>query len=475
MKRILLLALALMIGVLIVLLINYFSMRSSQEQVQPIEPLVIDDAAVERLSEAIQIETVSGRFEPAVFISFLKNRFPTLHQHLEHTVVNDGGLVFHWRAKKQRRKPILLLAHYDVVPAKPEGWQNPPFSGVIDDKYVWGRGAMDDKSSLMAMLEAVEMLLNQAYQPDRDIYFAFGHDEETGGLHGAAQIAHYFSQKNLKFEYILDEGLVISDGILSFVNKPVALIGIAEKGYADIELTLTGSAGHASMPGSRTLLGDLSTAISRIQAQPLAARFTEPTLQMLMTLAPESEVVSRLSFTNLWLFKPFVMQKFEQMPATHAAINTTLAPTQMFASDRPNVLPPQVRAIINVRILPGTTSEQVADYLRQVMADARIEVRILQSTEASTVSSTSSAAYRKISQAVRQVFTDTLVAPGLVIPATDSRHYRALALEAYRFLPIKVNTQDLARFHGRDERIAKSAYRDAIRFYYQCIKNTTGH
>ena len=455
------------------LLVNYFSVRSAPDQIQPLVPLPVSDSAIERLSQAIRIPTVSAQFNPTVFISFLQNQFPTLHQQLDVKVINGGSLIFHWRASTAQGKPILLLAHYDVVPASDRDWRQPAFSGHIDEQFIWGRGSMDDKASLMAMLEAVELLLRNGYEPKRDIYLAFGHDEELGGQQGAAHIAQYFEQQHLTFDYVLDEGLVITEGILTFVDQPVALIGVAEKGYADIELSLAGSGGHASMPGQRTLLGDLSHAISKLQASPLAARLTLATRQMLVTLAPDAHALARLSFTNLWLFKPLVMHQFAQSPATHAAINTTFAPTQMFASDAPNVLPDQVRANINVRMLPGTTSQAVVEHIRQVIDDARIRVRIMQVTEASTIASTESPAYRQLRQSVHEVFARTLVAPGIVIPATDSRHYQALALQTYRFLPILVNRQDLTRFHGRNERIGKGAYQDMIRFYYRCLINST--
>lgn len=472
-KRIIMVCLLVLAVVCGILLVNFFSLRSAQRQVDAVTVLPVSDAAIERLSRAIRIPTVSGQFNPADFITFLKNQFPTIHQHLDLTLINEGGIIFHWRAKAPQGKPILWLAHYDVVPAQAAGWQHPAFSGYVDEAFVWGRGAMDDKASLLAMLEAVTSLLNADFQPSRDIYLAFGHDEELGGRRGAAQIAAHFAQQQLQFEYVLDEGLVIADGILPFVDQPVALIGIAEKGYADIELSLSGSGGHAAMPGQHTLLGDLSHAISTLQDNPLTPELIPPVQQMLEVLAPDAHVLARMSFSNMWLFKPLILRQFAQAPATHAMINTTFAPTQMFASDAPNVLPDTVTANINVRLLPGTTSGQVIEHLRRVIDDARIKLRIVQAAEATGIASTVSPAYQQLSQSIRQVFARVLVAPGLVIPATDSHHYQALAVQTFRFLPIQIGKQDLSRLHGRDERIAKSAYRDMIRFYYQCLINST--
>jgi len=472
-KRIFISLTSLVAILLAVLLFNYFSVHSRQLQVKPVVLPQVPDVSLDRLGQALRIPTVTGQFEPGTFLGFLRRSFPAVFRQLESRVINQGGLILHWRGTTSTRKPVLLVAHYDVVPAADTGWTHAPFAGESDAGFVWGRGSMDDKLSVMALLESVDLLLRDGYVPQRDLYLAFGHDEETGGEHGAARIAEYFSEQGIRFEYVLDEGMLITDGILPFVKQPVALVGIAEKGYADIELTLSGTGGHASMPGPTSLLADMSRAIVRLQANPMPATLTTATRDMLTSLAAEADHPSRLVLANLWLFEPLILRQFAQGNATHAATHTTFAPTQMFASEKVNVLPNTVTARINVRILPGTTSEQVVAHLRKVIANPAIAIRILQAAEPSAVSSTSARDYEQITRAIREVYTDALVAPGLVIPATDSRHYRTVAIQTYRFLPITVKPADLTRFHGVDERIGKQAFRDAIRFYYQLMKNSS--
>ncbi len=478
-RRLLFNSLALIISVVviiaIVLLVNTYQLKSVQidtsqagkgNQVSPSADVI------QRLSQAIQFKTVTGQFEPTQFQDFLRRQFPRIHEQLNVQYIGEGGILIHWPAPDSNLLPVLMLAHYDVVPAAHDGWQHSPFSGHVDANYIWGRGTIDDKSSLMAMLEAMTYLLQEGVKPQRDLYLAFGHDEETGGELGAAKIADYLVKQQLQFEYILDEGLVIAQDILRFVDKPVALIGVAEKGYANIELTLLGEGGHASMPGGRTLVGQLAAALTRLENQPMPSRLTPPIERMLQTLAPESKFTNRVIFSNLWLFRSTVVNRFRRSAATHAAVTDTFAPTRLFASDKVNVLPHQVRAQINVRLLPGTSSQQLIDYINKAIHDSQIKVTLLQVVEASPVSSAGTHGYRAISTAIRTTFGDVLVAPGLVIPATDSRHYAPLSNATYRFMPIRVSRADLNRIHGQNERLGIVQYSDMIGFYTRLMQHT---
>ena len=276
MKRLTLLLTALF-GVLIALMvIRTMTFTSRQLRPPTAEKLQLDqDEIVTRLSEAIQFKTIS--FESGTesntdpfrdFHAFLAKSFPRVHAQLTREVVNDHSLLYTWKGKDDRLKPILLMAHMDVVPVDPDSeklWTHAPFSGQVADGYVWGRGTMDDKVSVLGILEAVEKLLADGFQPQCTVYLAFGHDEEIGGQQGAAKIAALLSQRDVQPEFVLDEGSAITDGIIPGVAAPVAMIGIGEKGDLSLQLTVTSPGGHSSLPPSESAIGILSRAIDKVE------------------------------------------------------------------------------------------------------------------------------------------------------------------------------------------------------------------
>ncbi len=442
---------------------------------------ILLQAAEGRLSQAIKIKTRShdlagkqGKQIAHSFLDFLKNGFPNIHNNLTLTIINEKSFVYYWSAVKsdKKLKPILLLAHYDVVPELGNRWLQPAFSGINDGKAIWGRGSLDDKSSMLAMLEAIENLLVQGKSVDRDVYLAFGHDEETGGEQGAKQIAAYFASRGLEFDMILDEGLVVTENVIDLVQRPVALIGISEKGLLNLELSLEHEGGHASMPGSTTAVGQMSRALRQLEDNPISARLTYPISTMLSRLSSETNGMNRLALSNLWLFKPMVINKFKKSPATHAAVSTTIVATQISTSNKINVLPTRVIANLNIRILPGDTINSVQQYIKATINNPNIQMRVVDGAyEPAAVSLLDTDVYRQIEKSISQVYPEALVAPGLVLAATDSRHYQDLSSNIYRFMPMRLSKQDLTRIHGDNERILVRDYHAAIRFYWQLLLN----
>src|SRR6185295_19106784 len=243
MKRALIALILGVIALAAVLLFNTFRFRSKQVQVEPVPAIAIDTNAIAtRLSQAVRFQTVSSQDAKEnhadqfiAFQEFLKQSFPKVHATLAKEIVAEHSMLFTWKGRDESAAPILLMGHQDVVPVEPgteSNWTHPPFEGQIADGYVWGRGTLDDKATVMGLFEAMEQLLTDGFQPDRTIYFAFGHDEEIGGLKGASAIAALLRDRGVKPDFVLDEGGVISTGILPGLSSPVALIGIAEKGFA---------------------------------------------------------------------------------------------------------------------------------------------------------------------------------------------------------------------------------------------------
>ncbi len=477
-----------LLGILAVLasivLVRTASFTSRQLQVEPVQVIAIDrDAVAKRLAEAIRFQTVSFQdlAESSVrefdrLHAFLAKSFPRVHQQLTKQTVNDHSLLYTWNGKDARLKPMLLMGHMDVVPVDApteRQWTHPPFAGQIADGYIWGRGAMDDKVSVLGILEAVEYLLTAGFQPQRTIYLVFGHDEEIGGHNGAAKIAELLRSRGVELEYVLDEGMNIVDGIIPGIAAPAALIGIAEKGYLSLELSVETTGGHSSIPPVDTAIGIISRALHRLEAAPFPGRLSGPTRQMLEFLGPEMAWAKRLALANLWLFELWVKKQLAASPLTNAAIRTTLAPTLFNAGVKENVLPTQARAVVNLRIYPGETIAGVTKHVRKAIDDPRMKITALPIRMApSAVSDIEAASFQLIHRTIRQAVPEALVAPALLVAATDSRHYSALTKNIYRFLPITLRPDDARRYHGINERLSLQDYERCVRFYLQLIRNS---
>jgi len=371
------------------------------------------------------------------------------------------------------------MAHQDVVPIAPgtEGdWSEAPYSGSVKNGYVWGRGSWDDKGNLLSQLEAVELLLASGYKPSRTLYLAYGADEEVGGLRGAAKIAALLKSRGVRLDFVLDEGLLVLEGVLPGLRQPAALIGVAEKGYLSVVLNVSATPGHSSMPPTRggSAIGMLSAALKRLDDHQLPGGIRGVAGEMFDTLAPEMGGFSRVALSNLWLFGPVVQKQLEGAASTNAVLRTTTALTIVNAGNKDNVLPGRAEATVNFRLLPGDRKEQVMDHMRghvgAVVPAGQFELYALPgAVDASKVAPTDSAQYRTLNRTIREVFPDALVAPGLMVAGTDSIHYGEISDHIFKFSPVRANAEDLKRFHGSNERLSIANYADAIRFYHRLI------
>jgi carboxypeptidase PM20D1 len=369
------------------------------------------------------------------------------------------------------------MGHMDVVPVEAgteRAWSHPPFSGDLADGFIWGRGTLDDKCGVMAVFEAVELLLKQGFQPRATVYLAFGHDEEIGGEGGAGRIVEVLALRKIRLKYVLDEGLAITQGIVPGLEKPAALVGIAEKGSASIELSAEAVGGHSSMPPEQTAVGIVAAAVRVLERNPMTASLDGPAALLFDRLGPEMPFLTRLAIANRWLFGRLIIAELAGSPATNALVRTTTAATIFEGGVKENVLPARARAVVNFRIKPGDTIDGVLAHVRKTVADSRVTIKLLDpagARSASAVSRTTSAGFRTIERTIRQVSPGTLVAPSLVLGATDSRKFEVVADDVYRFLPYVLGPDDTRRVHGIDERISVESYRDCVRFYAQLLKN----
>ncbi|WP_028979446.1 M20 family peptidase [Sporocytophaga myxococcoides] len=470
MRTIALILLLLVILVVAVLLFNTFTLKSMQPQNIKQARLYSDTSALSRLSKGLQVQTVSyenDKTDTSKFLEFhqfLEQNFPLVHSRLKKE--NHGlSLLFQWEGKDKQLAPILLMAHQDVVP--PSGdWEKEPFSGDLHDGYIYGRGTLDDKGALLAILESVESLLKENYQPKRSIYFAFGHDEELGGDNGNKKMAEVLKSRGITFEYVLDEGGTIIHGIMPGVKAPVAVIGIAEKGYLSIELSIETDGGHSSMPPAQTSVGLLSAAIAELQKHPFPAKIAGATEQLFKFTAPEMEYPMKIVFANYKLLKPVITSQMGKTESTNASVRTTMAPTIFNAGTKENVLPMKARAVVNLRTLPGDTLQYIVDYITKTINNPAIELKVLpDQIEASEISDPHNEAFKLISKSVSEVFPMAVVSPYLMLATTDSKHYRSISKNIYRFNPWDLQKDDLKRIHGNNERISTKNYMEAITFY----------
>jgi carboxypeptidase PM20D1 len=486
-KRMLLGLLALVLVLTAAVAVNTLRKGSRQLQVEPLAVMAVNEAAVSaRLGEAVRLRTISSRDDATLnadqfkqFHALLQAKFPKVHATLKREVVADLSLLYTWEGSNPKAEPILFLAHQDVVPVAPgtEGdWQVPPFSGEVKDGFIWGRGSWDDKGNLMSQMEAVEMLLASGYKPERTVYFAFGADEEVSGARGAAKIAALLAERKVHFGLVIDEGLLVLEGVMPGIAKPTALIGVAEKGYMSVVLKMSATPGHSSIPPKKgtSAIAMMSAALKRLDDEQLPGGIRGVAGEMFDTLAPEMGGFSRVALSNLWLFGPVVQKQLEGAPSTNAMMRTTTALTIVNAGNKENVVPGRAEATVNFRILPGDTKEQVLDHVRNQVTKAvgadKFELFALPgAVDSSKVAPTDSAQYKLLNKTVREVFPDALVSPGLMVAGTDSIHYSAISDHIFKFSPIRANSEDLKRFHGTNERLASKNYADAIRFYHRLL------
>ena len=419
--------------------------------------------------------TLMDRAAFADLRGYLEDAFPRVHATLDREVIGLDGLLFTWTGSDPALPGYLLLAHQDVVAVETgteAAWTHPAFAGTVADGYIWGRGTLDNKGSVIAILQAVDHLLARGFRPRRTVYLAFGADEEVGGMASAGAMAAALDRRGVRLDFVLDEGMAVVTGQVPGLDRPAAIIGIAEKGYLTLRLATTDEGGHSSMPPSNTAAGRLARALTRLEDNPLPASLDGVPGKLLSALAPHFSLGQRVAMANLWLSGPMVIGQLAQGRATNALIRTTTAITVVRSGDKDNVLPQAAEAFVNFRLRPGDSVDDVIAHVKDTVDDPAVTATVAgNATNASRISSLDSLGYRAIATAVGQVMPDAVVAPGMTLAGTDSKHYAALAEDVYRFAPLRLGAGDARRIHGTDERIGVANYVEMVRFYIQLMRN----
>jgi carboxypeptidase PM20D1 len=449
--------------------------------------LAIDTAAAARhLAGAVKFPTVSmasgGPIDTAAFLGlhqYLAATFPLVHATLKRETVAGLSLVYTWAGSDPGLAPVVLMGHMDVVPVAGPNlpqWTHPPFSGDIADGFVWGRGTLDDKTTVLSILEAVEGLIKAGFKPTRTIYLTFGHDEEVGGLFGARAIVAKLAAAGVKPALVLDEGGFMASGLMPGLAGRMAVVGIAEKGYISLRLTARADGGHSSMPGGRTAIGALARAVAKLEADPFPLRLDGPTRRMVEAMGPYLPFLRRMMVANLWLTEPVVSRGLAGNPLGAALQHTTTAPTMISGGIKDNVLPPEASAVVNFRIRPGETVATVTERVRRVIADSQVAVGPIDSVgvDPSPVSDVASPAYRLVAGTIGAMLPGETppVIPYLVMGGTDAKYWGDHSDRVFRFLPIPLGDGDRERIHGLNERVAVGDYVTAVGFFARLLRGT---
>ena len=435
------------------------------------------EAAINNLAASIRFKTISHqdkeKFSPQEFEGFIKwaaDTYPEFHSAMQLEML-EYTLLFKWEGSDNSLAPILLTAHYDVVPVIPGTesiWEEEPFAGVISNNRIWGRGALDDKSGVIGMMEAATYLIKNNFQPTRTVYFSFGHDEEIGGG-GAAQVTEKLKQEGVQLQWSLDEGSFVNRGFFPGVDKLVAPINVAEKGIMNLLIVAKAKGGHSSTPPKKTAVTILADALIKLENEPLPGSLEGLSAVMFDEVSKHMPFGYRFLFANRWLFGGLLDSQMSSTPVINAMIRTTTAPTMLSGSIKSNVLPIEATALINFRLHPRDSIESVTEHVRRVVGSDQVEVRTLGGMEASGVSSWESPGYEIISSSLSKVYGEVVSVPGIMIAASDTRHYSKVADNSFRFNPFSIVPEDMTGFHGTNESIDADSFVAGIKTYVDII------
>lgn len=463
---------------------NVATFRSHQIYPQPAQKVEINgDRALARFSKALQVKTISYTDASAIdyqqfleFHQFIEDQYPLLSNALQKKVINDYSLLYKWEGSDETLKPVIFTAHMDVTPVKADNWEIDPFSGLVQAGYIWGRGTYDDKGSLVSILESVEYLVSQGFKPKRTIYLAFGHDEERGapsGLEGAKMIAEYLKDQGVHAAVAIDEGAMLNTDASLIPDRKLALITIAEKGYVTLKLTTTAQSGHAMMPPPETAIGILSKALTNVENHPYPY-VIGPEMQVTLDyIGPEMPLLQKAVFANQWLFEPLLVKQISKTPSGAATLHTTIAATVVNGGMIESALPSSAYALINIRIMPGETSDSVVEYITNAVNDPRVIVEKYGGVwhEPSKTHDFSSEEYKIIESTIREVFPDIYVTPFFNLGRSDLIFYREISDNSYNYAPYLYTSDEMASVHGDNEKMKTDNFLNMVQFYIQLIRN----
>ena len=469
--------LGVLLGLLAVILIRTILFRpEAVAEVNPAEIPLNREKIVADMVDMIRCKTVSNRDDAFVdwaeyekFETLMKERYPRIHMQCSFQKIGKTGFLYHLPGKSDA-KPSVCMAHYDVVPVEEWAWSKPAFEGLIEDDCIWGRGTLDTKGTLCAIMEALEQLLQEGYVPENDLYLSFSGEEEIDG-NTCADIVDYLHKKGVKPAFVLDEGGAVVENVFPGVAGECALIGIGEKGSVNMNFSMESQGGHASTPPIHTILGQLADAVVKIEKNPFKRRLTKPVAEMFDTLGRHSTFLYRMIFANMRCFAP-VLDMVCKMSGgeLNAMMRTTVAVTRMEGSKAYNVLPQKASFGINMRLMEGDTIESATAYLEKVIANDKITPELVNGMNPSICSDTSCEEWDKLVETIHETWQEAIVSPYLMMACSDSRHYCRITDRVYRFSAQKLSKEERGMIHGNDERIPIATLLKTVEFYVRLMK-----
>jgi carboxypeptidase PM20D1 len=400
------------------------------------------------------------------FQNFLLENFPSFNKTAERWVLSPYSVVYRLQGSESG-DAVLFLAHYDVVPAEKDKWNGDPFSAEIKDGFIYGRGSLDMKSVLISVAEAAETLCRENLKPKRDIWFVFSGDEERTGILGAGVTAEWFEKRGQRFDFIIDEGTPVAEKQIKDIASPLALVSIEEKGYLSLKLSVSQEPGHSSRPPKVQAAAVLGRALCKIAKKQFPFRFGTTTEAFFTQIAPMVPGIQGFFMRHARAFKPLFFKAAANNPDVASMLHTTTAITQLKGSAAENVMPSQVDAVINIRLLSPWTTETACRFIKKAINDERVSISIygMASNPVMACKNYEQDGWVQIKTALEEAWPGIPVIPFIMTAVTDSRHYQKLCNSTFRFIPYKLDSKELSGIHGHDERISEENIRRGLIFY----------